>query len=146
MFDDLASEGEGSAEVNEVMQHATPCHRRDPRGEYSACGLAAPLSGASGHEAVPCRTLNISRFGAYCLMPQPVDRFGRLSVTLELPSFGPDADEMPTRAVRCEATVVRVEDRTAEAGEPCYGVALYFRAMTAQDRDTINQYVAECEA
>ena len=107
--------------------------RRQPR---FAKRLALEVS-ASGAPGMGARSENLSLNGLNCTVPEYIEPFSKLTVSLNLA----DKDGNPL-TVACEGVVVRVEPETPAQTAEGYGVSIYFTDLSPETAEAIDGYLS----
>lgn len=114
----------------------------DPRNERRKAprvraGLAARFATGMGEEAVSAETLNLSRAGVSCVVPQRMKPLTKVEVTLLVPEVSGGASGVAV--VSATAVVVRAEPRS-EGGE--WEIACAFLSLPEDGRRALDAYVS----
>ncbi len=105
--------------------------RRHPRLERNI-----PVKISSDHGDILTETKNLSCNGAFCRVTQRLEPMTKLKVHLLLPLR--KKDKVTTKAITCQAVVVRVQ--ATQAGD-YYDTAIFFNDIAPKDSQTISDFV-----
>ena len=107
--------------------------RKDPRFTDSL-ELEVSASGAGG---VSARSENISRKGISCSIPEHIELFSKLTVSLKVEN---PAGEL--RKLSCDGVVVRIDPESPDEKVDEYSVAIYFTNLSPDTADVIDNYLS----
>ena len=79
--------------------------RKSPR-----VSVDAPVVVECGGQHLVGRTVNVSLFGAYCVIQGPIPELSDVKLTFVLPIHMPDSDKTEHHIAEVHAVTVRVED------------------------------------
>jgi c-di-GMP-binding flagellar brake protein YcgR len=106
--------------------------RQHPRADAR---LAAGVRASAGTELLSVTTLNVGAGGVYVEVPHFIEPLTKLELVLELPTATGSA------RVQTEAIVVRTQPDHADPQVSRYQIACAFLALSAADREALQQYV-----
>lgn len=88
---------------------------------------------------------NLSLGGLYCTSTTDFAEMTRLAVRLQLPLKN-DGDEIQSESVELEAVVVRRTESTRSNGSERFDLALFFTAITTDQKAQIQRYLDQTES
>lgn len=92
---------------------------------------------ASGGEGLCAKSENISRKGISCSIPEHIELFSKLTVSLKLEA--PDAEP---RKLSCDGVVVRIDPENPSDAVDEYSVAIYFTNLSPETAGVIDDYLS----
>jgi PilZ domain-containing protein len=128
-----------------AMKKATPKVGRRGRERRGSERADARLSmrveaGAAGAGRIVTESQNISASGVYCHVSHYLAPLSKVQLTIVLPRT-PGATALGQELVKCDAIVVRCDQRGGEKSETPYELACMFTTLHPDLRERIEQFV-----
>ncbi len=112
-------------------------HSKSERRKYPRVLHQLPLKLEVGGYDFATSTENVSCVGAYCHIDKYVPPFTKVMVKLSLPLVTRQGKK--NCIVDCKGVLVRTEDEKKGG----FNIAIFFNAITAEQRKKISQYISQ---